>query len=507
MERNGGITLIALVVSIILLLILAGASISMLTGQNGILNKAREAKEITEISSEKEKIELAYTNLYTKYMTNNNEKIKNDIENDLQKLLGENKITVTNCGNGLDVLINEKNYYYTIEEDGTITGPTTKNSYQYAGDISKNGQYDGSSLSNAYRIECIEDFVAFSKETQTNDFDGKTIILNNNLNFFSVYSYENYATTVFGDLNKIEDDGNELLTEMTTGTGFLAISSNSLNKFSGTFNGNGFSIKNIYMKSDNKTSFFIENKGTVKNIKIDGNINSSNECAGIVLNNYGEIRNVVNNTKIISTINKDYVGIAGICSNNYGTILNSVNQATVISSSNTGGICAILHNDGKILNCYNEGSIQVTEGEVNKINTRNAGGILAMNIQDSGKAGYIFNCYNIGDIISDKCSDVGIVGFNFSGEVIIKNCYTDTKSAVGSRYAGKYTEDNVIYLNQLAKYSEEYIKSQQFADELNNYVENNLDKSFSKWIVSGKNIVTIDFSTVWDGNKWSNYNI
>ena len=39
-----GITLISLVVTIIVLLILAGISISMLTGQNGILNRAQEAK-------------------------------------------------------------------------------------------------------------------------------------------------------------------------------------------------------------------------------------------------------------------------------------------------------------------------------------------------------------------------------------------------------------------------------------------------------------------------------
>ena len=46
-KENKGITLIALVVSIIVLLILAGISINMLTGQNGILNRTREAKEKT----------------------------------------------------------------------------------------------------------------------------------------------------------------------------------------------------------------------------------------------------------------------------------------------------------------------------------------------------------------------------------------------------------------------------------------------------------------------------
>ena len=38
--KNRGITLIALVVTIVVLLILAGISISMLTGQNGILNRS-----------------------------------------------------------------------------------------------------------------------------------------------------------------------------------------------------------------------------------------------------------------------------------------------------------------------------------------------------------------------------------------------------------------------------------------------------------------------------------
>ena len=58
-QEISGITLIALVVTIIVLLILAGVSISMLTGQNGILNIAAEAKEKTEIAQSEEKVELA----------------------------------------------------------------------------------------------------------------------------------------------------------------------------------------------------------------------------------------------------------------------------------------------------------------------------------------------------------------------------------------------------------------------------------------------------------------
>ena len=55
-KNKSGITLIALVVTIIVLLILAGISISMLTGQNGILNRASEAKEKTK-EAQKDEIE------------------------------------------------------------------------------------------------------------------------------------------------------------------------------------------------------------------------------------------------------------------------------------------------------------------------------------------------------------------------------------------------------------------------------------------------------------------
>ena len=59
LKGRKGITLIALVITIIVLLILAGVSIAMLTGENGILNQAQEAKEQTEYKSAEEKVKLA----------------------------------------------------------------------------------------------------------------------------------------------------------------------------------------------------------------------------------------------------------------------------------------------------------------------------------------------------------------------------------------------------------------------------------------------------------------
>ena len=44
-ENTRGITLIALVITIIVTLILAGIAINALTGENGIITKATDAKE------------------------------------------------------------------------------------------------------------------------------------------------------------------------------------------------------------------------------------------------------------------------------------------------------------------------------------------------------------------------------------------------------------------------------------------------------------------------------
>ena len=59
MKKNNGITLIALVITIIVLLILAGVAIAMLSGENGILKKAAEAKTKAKQAQIDEQVKLA----------------------------------------------------------------------------------------------------------------------------------------------------------------------------------------------------------------------------------------------------------------------------------------------------------------------------------------------------------------------------------------------------------------------------------------------------------------
>lgn len=70
MTNNKGITLIALVITIIVLLILAGVSIAMLTGDNGILTQANKAKDDTAKAEIAEKVNMAIQSAYTDYVVN-----------------------------------------------------------------------------------------------------------------------------------------------------------------------------------------------------------------------------------------------------------------------------------------------------------------------------------------------------------------------------------------------------------------------------------------------------
>ncbi len=86
-KTNQGITLIALVITIIVLLILAGISISTLTGQNGILNKASIAKEETKKAQYLEELRRIGLGLQPDRNLNkwDNQKYMNEYENEIRR--------------------------------------------------------------------------------------------------------------------------------------------------------------------------------------------------------------------------------------------------------------------------------------------------------------------------------------------------------------------------------------------------------------------------------------
>ena len=113
-----GITLIALVITIIVLLILAGVSIAMLTGQNGILTQAQNSKTTTENKSAEEKVKLAIMAARSQSETG---------ALDADKLIAEitnnygGTASKTNDGFPVNATIDGKSF--TVDGDGNIGVP------------------------------------------------------------------------------------------------------------------------------------------------------------------------------------------------------------------------------------------------------------------------------------------------------------------------------------------------------------------------------------------------
>lgn len=109
-----GITLIALVITIIVLLILAGVAIATLTGDNGILKQADKAKTETTMGEEKEAIGLAYNGAKT-------EKLGGVITaGDLNTQFTKNGTKATASGEGTIKVDFETGRSYTLDAHGKI---------------------------------------------------------------------------------------------------------------------------------------------------------------------------------------------------------------------------------------------------------------------------------------------------------------------------------------------------------------------------------------------------
>ena len=118
-KNNNGITLIALVVTIVVLLILAGVSISMLTGENGIITQAQKSKLQTEIGKEKEYITLSVSAVKGDKISrgDTSEITSSELQTEMNKYTDEATVT----GSGTLIVTYESGRSYEVEQDGSIT--------------------------------------------------------------------------------------------------------------------------------------------------------------------------------------------------------------------------------------------------------------------------------------------------------------------------------------------------------------------------------------------------
>ena len=125
MKNNKGITLIALIITIIVMLILAGVSINMVIGENGVITKAEEAKIIQKKAEIKDKVGLAAGAAIIKgqgKLTWENLQWALDKDNEIK----ENGLEIVEERNDYYLISNESNldkeilYEYTVNKSGSV---------------------------------------------------------------------------------------------------------------------------------------------------------------------------------------------------------------------------------------------------------------------------------------------------------------------------------------------------------------------------------------------------
>ena len=446
--KNKGITLIVLVVTIVILLILAGVIIGTLTGENGLIGNSREAKEKTGIENEKEVLEQATIEAMGKDKYGNI--IKINLEQGINKIIGEGKTEVNDLEESMEVYFIESKRYYKIDKNGNVSEYKTVAQDKYPGDITKdeNGNILDGTQEHPYEINCIENLVAFSNISSGNSFANKYIILTRDVDFHSKYSYMDYQRTDFGDINGEENDGNQLMNEMKTSKGFKPIS-----WFAGIFDGKNHKIENIYEKRSGAESGLFASISTgaiIKNISLSGkNESESNYIGGFI----GTIKNGEKNGKIENCHN-----FCNIYGNSYaGGIVANTDSANMIIEQcyNSGKInngSGIAGNSKSVIrNCYNRG--QTSYGLVNS------------------NQGKLYNSYSIG-----KSTSGALTRNNYYTNSYISKCYYDETSA--NKIAENYNSTTIDLMSKGMKREE--MKQSEFVDILNQYEDGTIVNAWKK---------------------------
>ena len=312
LTSNSAITIVALVITIIVLLILDGVTLNMVMGENGIIKKAQLAKNKTEEAQKKEMEDLS--NLEN-YVTDRNAQGGTlfGIEGTTGDGTENNPWKITNASQmeALSALVNAGNTF-----EGKYFEMANSITLNYSENWIPIGKIDGYDINNRKQIGKLHCFMG--------NFDGK----NNEIKGLHIED------------NKIEDAG--LFGVVYKGT-----------------------IKNIKLSSENSLVTAKIRIGACIGVLIDGNVKNCENNIGVTVGDasaggiIGYIigtKNVVEDCKNNASINGNYIGgIVGYLDNSNVEIINCKNTGTIQSGKYNGGILGRNYNpSGKkvlIKNC------------------------------------------------------------------------------------------------------------------------------------------------------------
>ena len=408
-EKNKGVTLIALVITIIVLLILAGVSISTLTGQNGILKRAIEAKNTTEVASEKEGIQMAVTT--SQMASANYTSIKKDgLQSELNSYFGKEKTTLEDNKDGsYTVTMNNSKRKYTIEDDGSIIEGVYD---KWNGTDSKEPTEKTSNEIHIYTVAELK-WIADKVNNDGNTFDGYTIYLENNLDFG--------ARETSGTWENTE---NEALK-------WTAIGKQKDIPLKATFEGNNHIIKGVYINDETKFNGIFGNSSSILNLTVKNSYIKGGNASGTVV---GAVRSgtIENCHNINSTVElyDESSGVGGVVGQVKGVIKNCTNiggrvvgKKSANGRTQAGGIVGLLVTGGsQAINCYNAGDVT---GEGNFV-----GGVVGA--EDTFST--IQDCYNMGNVTGKGNFVGGVVGYANTSSTV-QDCY-NTGNVTGDETVG-----------------------------------------------------------------------
>lgn len=401
-KKQNGITLISLVITIVILIILAGVAINLSIGENGIFSKAKEARRQYEIADVREKIEIAMLDIESDQIVKNEECTVDTMVEELPNKI--NGITIEKEGNiakgtynGYNFTINENLKLYiegeslavtarteikeyigkdsndkyavkvilTLEAEKAIAeveientdGTTTKetvgnNTYSKELEIELDKEYkinitadNGAktskkvSVSSTNEINNVEQFVAFRDSVNSGlTYEGATINLKSDIDLSSV-CYRVDGTT--------ENDVSwEPIGNRTT-------------PFKGTFDGNYKTIKNLYINTtkDFQGLFGFIEVSKIEGIVIDKNskISANNVVGGIIGDSLdSDIIECGNNAQIL-VVHGNVGGIAGMARNT--DITSCYNKGNIEGIKTTGGGIVGWAEKNTVKYSYNYGNI------------------------------------------------------------------------------------------------------------------------------------------------------
>ena len=473
-REDKGITLVALVVTIIVLIILAGVTLNIVLDQNGIISKTKEAKNKTEQAEDIEKIRLAI----------------------FEAQIGENgyqKLDATNFQEALNKQFEGGNLELIDNGDGSFIINLDNISKKYYADST--GQIICNE--NMVAIGTAEELKAFRNDVNNgNTYEGKYVYLKDNITLDISEEWTPIGLYPINSTGPTDEERNK--------------------PFKGTFDGNNYTINGIYINTNNKGQglFGIVYGGNIKNVKIGRENhfkvgNASSALVGYLYNS--DIYNCINESEISS--NSSYIGaIAGFvekdskiekCSNTgnitifedtsegftiggiIGQLMNSktvkcINTGTIQAKSNVGGICGY-SSSSKIEECVNTGIINSfntfsggisglirnteIESSYNMANiTSNswlAGGITSLAYEICK----IKNCYNVGNVSGTQMVS-GVCKAGTDGILEMSNCYYLENTINGTNETDKIEGVTSKTSEELKNLSE--ILGKSFNNDINN---------------------------------------